>query len=154
MKKLLVVSILMFSVIMGAIAQDKAEDLKKLFSLMQSEKMIDGMMSNMVPALTQQARAQMNDESEKEKFDEFMNFVIEEAKTLSKTLIDVEMVQIYDKHFSHEEIKDMIDFYESPTGKKMIEKTPELTTEMMTSMMNKHMPEFQQRVEKKLESMK
>lgn len=154
MKKLFFVSILMLSVVMGAIAQDKAEDLKKLFSLMQSEKMIDGMMNNMIPALTQQAKAQINSEEEKEKFEEFMNFVIEETKTLSKTLIDVEMVQIYDKHFSHQEIKDMIDFYESPTGKKMIEKTPELTAEMMTSMMNKHMPEFQQRIEKKLESMK
>lgn len=154
MKKLFFVSILMLSVVMGAIAQDKAEDLKKLFSLMQSEKMIDGMMNNMIPALTQQAKAQINSEEEKEKFEEFMNFVIEEAKTLSKTLIDVEMVQIYDKHFSHQEIKDMIDFYESPTGKKMIEKTPELTAEMMTSMMNKHMPVFQQRIEKKLESMK
>ncbi|MBA4850014.1 DUF2059 domain-containing protein [Emticicia sp. BO119] len=40
-------------------------------------------------------------------------------------------IPIYDKHYSHQEIIDMIKFYESPTGKKMVEKTPLIVAESM-----------------------
>jgi hypothetical protein len=36
-----------------------------------------------------------------------------------------EMIPVYKKHFTHQEIKDIINFYESPTGKKLSQKTPE-----------------------------
>lgn len=42
MKKLLFLSILIISVTMSSVAQDKASDLKKLFALMDTEKMVDG----------------------------------------------------------------------------------------------------------------
>jgi uncharacterized protein len=42
-----------------------------------------------------------------------------------------EMIPVYKKHFTHQEIKDIIDFYESPTGKKLSQKTPVLTQESM-----------------------
>ncbi|UTA70081.1 MULTISPECIES: DUF2059 domain-containing protein [Emticicia] len=42
-------------------------------------------------------------------------------------------IPIYDKHFSHQEIRDMIIFYETPTGKKLVEKTPMLLTESMNA---------------------
>ncbi|RYU95059.1 DUF2059 domain-containing protein [Emticicia agri] len=38
-------------------------------------------------------------------------------------------VPIYDKNYTHQEIKDMIAFFESPTGKKMVEKTPAIIAE-------------------------
>ena len=44
---------------MSSVAQDKASDLKKLFALMDTEKMVDGMMDNMIPALKQQASGQI-----------------------------------------------------------------------------------------------
>jgi hypothetical protein len=37
------------------------------------------------------------------------------------------LVPIYDKHLSHDDIKKIIQFYESPVGKKLISVTPQLT---------------------------
>ena len=37
------------------------------------------------------------------------------------------LVPIYDKHLSHDDIKKIIQFYESPVGKKLVSVTPQLT---------------------------
>ena len=39
------------------------------------------------------------------------------------------LIPIYDKHFSHNDIKELIQFYESPIGKKYLEATPSITQE-------------------------
>lgn len=154
MKKLLFLSILTISVTMSSVAQDKASDLTKLFDLMDTEKMIDGMMDNMIPALKQQASGQIKGDDAEVKFNKYIDFMMNEVKELSKKLVNEEMVTIYDKHFTQDEIKDLIKFYESPTGKKMLEKTPEITKDLMNSMMTKYMPEFQERLTKKLDELK
>jgi hypothetical protein len=41
------------------------------------------------------------------------------------------VIPIYDKQLSAAEIKDIIKFYESPTGKKLIKVTPAITSESM-----------------------
>jgi len=151
MKKLLFLSILTIVFTMNSNAQDKASDLKKLFKLMDSEKMIDGMMNNMILALKQQASGQIQENGAKEKHDKYIDFMMNEVKELSKRLVNEEMVNIYDKHFTHEEIKDLIQFYESPTGKKLLEKNPEISKDLMNSMMTKYMPEFKERLTKKME---
>ncbi len=43
------------------------------------------------------------------------------------------IIPIYDKHFTHEEIKQLIAFYESPIGKKMIKVQPQLMMDSMTA---------------------
>ena len=153
MKKLLLLSILTMVFTMSSFAQDKTSDLKRLFELIDSEKMLDGMFSNMIPMMKQQAGEKIQGNNANEKLDEYINFMMAEMKSLTSKLINEELVGIYSQHFTHEEIKDLIKFYESPTGKKMIEKTPEVTTDLMNSMM-KYMPEFQQRLTKKLEELK
>lgn len=154
MRTLKIISILLFTVTLNSFSQDKAADLKKLFSLMNTDRMIDGMMNSMIPTLKQQASSQIQGADAKEKFDTYIEFLINETKELSKKLVNEEMVQIYDKHFTQAEIKDLVAFYESPTGKKMIEKTPEITNDLMNSMMVKYMPEFQEKLTKKLNELK
>jgi uncharacterized protein len=41
------------------------------------------------------------------------------------------IVPIYDRHLSHAEIKDIIKFYETPTGKKFVSVLPAVTQESM-----------------------
>ncbi len=41
------------------------------------------------------------------------------------------VIPIYDKQLSDKEVKDIIKFYESPTGKKLIQVTPAITAESM-----------------------
>jgi hypothetical protein len=40
-------------------------------------------------------------------------------------------VAIYDRHFSHQEILDLIQFYESPLGRRLVEETPGITQDSM-----------------------
>ena len=43
------------------------------------------------------------------------------------------LIPIYDKHFTHDDIKQIIRFYETPAGKKMIKTTPLITQESFTA---------------------
>jgi hypothetical protein len=56
---------------------------------------------------------------------------------------------IYDKHLTHAEVKELIKFYESPVGKKMISVMPAITAESMQAG-NKWGNELAQRANQKL----
>lgn len=150
MKKLMALLVLTLAIAVNAVAQDKASDVKKLFQLMQSEKMIDDMLGNMVPFMKQQMTAKSQDAESKEKFDKFVDFLMDEIKVLSNTLLNEEMVDIYNKNFTHDEILDLIAFYESPTGKKLIEKNPIISAELLQVMQTKFIPQFQEVIGKKV----
>lgn len=150
----MIIPVLLLCVTFISFGQDKSADLKKLFTLMNTDKMLDDMMNNMIPAMKQQAGAQIQGADAKEKMEKYIEFLMTETKELSKKLINEEMVQIYDKHFTATEIKDLIVFYESPTGQKMLAKTPEITKDLMNAMVTKYMPEYQERLRKKLEELK
>ena len=150
MKKLLLFFALTLVFAAGAAAQDKASDIKRLLELTGSEKMIDEMLGNVAPILQQQAQASG---LSGEKLNNFVEFMTSEMKWLTNKLLNEEMIGFYDKFFTHEEIKDIVKFYESPTGKKMTAVSPEMAQVMMNAMM-KYMPEFQERLMKKMDELK
>jgi hypothetical protein len=43
------------------------------------------------------------------------------------------IVPIYDKHLSHDDVKNLIKFYETPTGKHFISEMPGITQESITA---------------------
>lgn len=43
------------------------------------------------------------------------------------------LVRVYDQHLTHQEIKDIIAFYQSPTGKKFIASLPQIMQESATA---------------------
>ena len=43
------------------------------------------------------------------------------------------IIPIYEKHFTHEELKQLIAFYESPIGKKLIKVQPQIMMESMAA---------------------
>lgn len=61
---------------------------------------------------------------------EFWNNFMQEVKAddLEKIIIP-----IYDKHFTETEIDDLVKFYNTPAGKKMIEKMPLIMQESMSA---------------------
>lgn len=154
MKKFFLLSILTLYFTMSAIARDKITDIKYLLKLVNSEQVSDAMINSMIPVLKQQASEKIQENSAKEKFNSLMDTLIIEMKELSNKLVNEELVNIYAKHFTHEEIKDLITFYESPIGRKILEKSLEITKELMNAMMTKYMPEFQKNLNKKLEELK
>lgn len=57
--------------------------------------------------------------------------------------INSDVADLYMKKFTHDEVKEILKFYESPVGKKMSEVTPEITSESMKAG-EKHNMKFQQ----------
>lgn len=154
MKKLVLLSVLFFSIYNVSFSQTKEEDLKKLFELMESSKMVDQMMDQMLPILQQQTdQLFKNDTAKEAKTKEFFDFVKSETVLITKKLIDEDMVGIYDKHFTHEEIKELSAFYATPLGKKLLVKTPIISGETMQIMMKNHLPAFQTKVGEKLKAL-
>jgi len=43
------------------------------------------------------------------------------------------VIPVYDKHLTHDEIKELIKFYESPIGKKLISVNPQIMKESMAA---------------------
>ena len=59
-----------------------------------------------------------------------------------------EIIPIYAKYFSEDDILQLIAFYETPLGQKMIEVMPQLTMDSMQS----KVPELQEQLKARLES--
>ena len=54
------------------------------------------------------------------------DYMVELKKELGGSKMIDMMVEIYDKYLSTEDVKGIIQFYESPAGKKMIESAPRI----------------------------
>lgn len=151
MKKIVLFSLIGLFSLAGAVAQqDNAADLKRLMTAMQTDKIVEAMMSNMQSAMKQQVSAITKGEQLKEKMDGYMDFVAQETLEMTKKLINEELPAIYEKNFTRDEIRDLIKFYESPIGKKVLEKTPEISAEIMGVTSTKYMPGFQEKMKNKM----
>jgi len=63
------------------------------------------------------------------------------------------MVEIYRRHFTHEEIRGLIAFYETPLGRKTIAAMPAVVGESMAAgqaWAERSQPQFQQEVQRRL----
>jgi len=96
-------------------ASSKDDDILKLLNLSgtMSEQFVDVMTAQFKPLLPNANWAEI---LKKADFDGLLN----------------ECIPIYDKYFTHDEIKQLIKFYESPVGKKSVEKAPLMMGEIMT----------------------
>ena len=97
----------------------KKADIVKLMNAMGSGDMAMQMMKQMITMLKPLAP-----DAPTTFWDEFMNEID------PNELIDM-IVPIYAKHFTHEDIKGMIAFYETPLGKKTVAKLPLIMQESM-----------------------
>lgn len=136
----------------------KEAEVRRLMDVMGVKKM----MASMMPAMTAQLRQQMEDmiqrqikagnlpEGSGEKFKKLHDFMTERFTEEMKS-IDLESMsaRIYSKHFTIEEVRALIQFYESPIGKKMLEKTPLIMQESMSESMN-HTQQMLERLMKDL----
>ena len=97
----------------------KEQDIRKLLDLTGSGKLgvqvMEGMIANFKQANPNVPEAFWSD---------FMKEVSPNG------LVDL-IVPIYDKHFTHDDIKGLIQFYEGPLGKKVTSSMPQITQESM-----------------------
>jgi uncharacterized protein len=114
----------------------------------------DKMFSTIIPAMLKQTQGQIKDSATLVRSNEMMTSMMQTVKEISKKLINEDMVALYDKYFTQNEINDLISFYKTPTGQKFIKVTPEIQKEIMMVMYQKYMPEMQKSIKARVEELK
>lgn len=147
MKKLIVILFFCFIAATPCFSQTKQESIKELFKVMQFDSMYDKMFEALIPTLTSSYEKSDQSQSEKDATDEKMRALFKIVKDMSKKMTSTDMVELYDKYFTKEEIEDFIKFYKSPSGQKFLKVTPDIQKELMTIMMQKYMPEMKKSIE-------
>jgi uncharacterized protein len=69
-------------------------------------------------------------------------------------MINEDMVTLYDKYYTQNEINDFIIFYKSPSGQKFTKVSPDIQKDLMMVMMQKYMPEIQKTIKTKIDELK
>lgn len=154
MKKVVLVSLFCVAALINGYSQTKQESIKELLHLMQQDSLTDKMFTSMIPSMLNQMQSQIKDSTSIARSEERMNSTMQSIKEISKKLINEDMVALYDKYFSQNEINDFIAFYKSPSGQKFIKVTPDIQKDLMMIMMQKYMPEIRKAIKTKTEEMK
>ncbi|MBC5992834.1 DUF2059 domain-containing protein [Pontibacter cellulosilyticus] len=121
MKQLYTLLIVLLISCTSAFAQDnaKTKDIRELLRVTKAGELgLSAIKTNL------DAMRKTNNTLPAEVWDEFEKaFTVEDIVNLT--------VPVYDKHFTHQEIKDLIALYSTPLGKKLLEKTPLIMQESM-----------------------
>lgn len=106
-----------------------AEELLKSSSV---EKMMTESFNNVLEGQSRQLEGMQIPDDQKAKFAEMQKRSAEIIKEeLSWEKIKEDVISAYVESFTQEELKGLVDFYNSPLGKKLIEKQPELMDKTM-----------------------
>jgi len=119
----------------------KQQDIRKLMELTGAAKVGQQIAAQMIPMFKQ---------SNPQVPQKFWDDVMKEFDT--KSMIDL-IVPIYDKHLTHDDVKGLIAFYQSPLGRKMTNVMPQIAQESMQVGQQWGM-QIAQRVQKRLEEQK
>jgi uncharacterized protein len=144
----LLVGFVVFAKAQSTISDEKRQLISELITVMNIEAQTKNSMSVMFTTLESvypiSFRASLdarNDLSTKNKERMVKNFTDSQRQFTEKfkeklakkidyrELAEEMMMPSYNKHFTVSELKDLITFYNSPTGKKFIEATPEILSE-------------------------
>lgn len=138
----------------------KKEKIKTLFAIMHQDslviKTIDGMTSAMVKNMTTifNDTTYTNHGIDVSKWTQkLVQRNMQKSKEMALAMVNVEMVDIYDKYFTMEEIDDFTTFYKSRSGQKMLTQMPDISKDIMTIMTNKYQTDFQQSLIKDMQEM-
>jgi hypothetical protein len=114
------------------------EDVQKLFELQNGRKLFASIMTaakQQASAATESAMKKQYPNAtpeEKAKLNAFMNDRMDKIlQTLPLEDLLEAMIPAYQHHFTHGEMQELIHFYSSPVGKKLIAETPAIMTEGM-----------------------
>lgn len=128
---MLVISVNCFS------APASKETIDELFKVTQTEKMMDSVYGQMDGMFKQMVQGMNVTEENKPILDSFFvkyNTLIKQEMSWKK--LKDPMAEAYASVYTEDEVKDIIKFYKSPAGKKMVEKMPELMQASMSIVQN------------------
>jgi hypothetical protein len=121
MKKIILIVLLTVGVVFSAHSQTKRQDIIRLLEVMDTKSQAAQMFDLMLPSLQSMVPE-----------------VPTAFWTVFRSRLDLEsfvnlLIPIYDRNFSHDDIKELIQFYESPIGMRLLEATPQITIESYTA---------------------
>jgi uncharacterized protein len=153
MKRLLLTTTLLLSISLSGFTQTKQENIKELLKAMQIEKTMATFYDSIIPMMTAQMKSRRvsTDSSRSKKPEEMMQKITEASRAMTKSFMENEISGIYDRNYNDLEIKDLLAFYQTPTGKKMVENQPIIQKETMQIMMSKYLPDFQAKIKTMME---
>ncbi len=154
MKKSVLVLLFCGAVFFNGYSQTKQELIKELFKVMHQDSVIDKTFSSIIPSMFSQMQSQAKDSTGRARAQEAMKATLPVMKGIIKRMMDEDMVAIYARNFSENEIKDFITFYKSPSGQKFVRTQPEIQKELMPIFVQKYLPEIQKATKEKMEEMK
>ena len=145
MKKLLLVLLILIPALMNCQALTKQENIKVLFQLMQTDSVVEKMMNSMIPIMMK-SMPQQQDSTSISMMNVTMKKMTEVMMDITRRLLNEDMLAIYDKYYTEKDIKDLVAFYKSSAGQKMVKVSPDLNKEMMTILLTKYVPEIQSKM--------
>ncbi len=119
----------------------------KLFSEMQMDQLVSGVMRQMMPTMMAQAR-KANPNLTDEQAKAITDAVSESAQAMMLKIND-KVAPLYAETFTEKELQDLVAFYDSPGGRAMIAKMPVMMTKVgpvVTQMMPEMIADMTQRV--------
>ncbi|WP_083700317.1 DUF2059 domain-containing protein [Shewanella sp. UCD-KL12] len=129
---LFIASSLLVNFTVSADEDSRRNDVEQLLIEMKTESMIDTMydqMTQMMLSMKQQLNVK---ESEEEMFEKFMLKSTEIMRQeLGWAQLKQPMIDLYAKHYSEQELADMLAFYRSDSGRSMVAKMPIVMQESM-----------------------
>ena len=114
------------------------EDVEKYLKVMHSREM----MAQMVDAMSKPMHQMFHEQFEKDKdklpadFEARMNKLMDDTmKAFPWDEMLQSMVPVYQKHFTKGDVDNLVAFYSTPTGQKILREMPAIMAEAMQSMM-------------------
>lgn len=119
-------------------APPSQQSIEKLLSLTQAEKMVDSMKAQLDTPIKLTMKNAMRGRTPKPEEQKVLdNFSAKASKIIGNNLTMERFkplyLKLYAQVFSQEEVDAMNAFYQSPAGKAMVEKMPQLTQNLMAA---------------------
>lgn len=152
MKEVILAIILCAFFSSNCLSQTKQESIKQLFHIIKTDSLTEKMISSIFTSSISQV--QLKDSVSQVHFKEKINSMMLVIKDITNKMMDDDMVVIYDKYFTQNEINDFISFYKSPSGQRLTNSEPDIMKEVMTVMVQKYIPEIKKAVTATMEEKK
>lgn len=147
MKSIILIAATLFTCNICGLAQitPKQQAIKELFIIMHQDSIMNQTINAMSGAMTATIRnPNSNDTVADNTMQRMMAKSMEANKGILTKFINEDMVDVYDKYFTLQEIKDFTSFYKSKSGQQLLNKMPDITKDLMTIMATKYAPAMQQ----------
>ncbi len=110
--------------------------IKRLFEIMHTSKLLDGVMAQMDQMMHASIRESLQGQTLNAEQQQIIDDMGSELVGLMKenldwTILEPQMVEVYRKTFTRQEVDGMLTFYRSPTGQAVIDKMPATVKQMM-----------------------